>query len=131
MANCAIFELIRISLFVIFSAVISEGDTDNQSFTQGAMKIRAFADKTVAKKRKLLAEQLDTPVEELFLESLDKVRTASPTNAGKQKSVVPMIPKISRKREPNSELSKAAAQKIPKSIEETTIDQPQDVEHNK
>lgn len=60
-----------------FTAVISKVESDKVGLTRWVNKIRESVDKSLVEKRKLLVEQLNTQVEELFPYSLDELRGMS------------------------------------------------------
>lgn len=62
------------------------------------MKIRYFVDESTLKKRKLFAKEINTTVEDLLTNSLDKVRAICISGKMKNKSGVLVIPKVNRKR---------------------------------
>lgn len=60
------------------TVVIGEVDPKKLGISNGSNKIREFSKKCVKDKRKLLVKELNTQVEELFLDSLDEVRSIYP-----------------------------------------------------
>lgn len=64
------------------------------------------------RQEKLLAKQLGTDVDELFPDSLEKVRSTPPNIQGKKKNDVPVTPCINRKMKPIIESSNMVTQKV-------------------
>lgn len=59
------------------------------------------------------------------------MRTVSPSDLAKKKNNIPVIIKVSTKRKPKGESSKATTHKIAKPTEEMVVERPQDIEHKK
>lgn len=79
------------------------------------------------KKKKQLVKEFGTFVNELFPDSINKVKDMSPTEAGKGVTV-PMIPKINKKKKLAGESSAVTVQDVLNPIEQTDGKQPHDID---
>lgn len=108
--------------------MISEGNTDKLPFTHRALKIKGFTNKNALEKRKLLAKDLDTIVDDMFPDSLDEVRSMYLSDQTNNKSGVPVIPRVNKNRKLEGESYEVVAPKVVTSTKETTIEKLQEGE---